>query len=152
MWKTREIVCETCTMNTHFKCSDNHESKKNHQMQNSFEWICRNPECKPNHQNAQENDLAPSPNRYSIPNKKALSKGSKDLQMKRKTRKGKEDTTVLDDINTKERKSIAKKKGPTNKATFENPLCRQRLSLCGGATGNKRQRKSSDIFKVSLDK
>lgn len=82
--KETAVNCETCNGWSHLQCTEstNHISKISTQ---SFDWICPNVYCKPNHQTATETILTPTPNRYQILTQKV--KEPKKIQTKRPAKK-----------------------------------------------------------------
>lgn len=61
------MKCETCSTWCHIVCSQNTNSRNPNEIANkSFEWICPNNQCKPNHQVTRNQQDQISPNRYSL--------------------------------------------------------------------------------------
>ena len=59
------VVCETCHQSYHLQSTTGNNLRKMTETQ-SFEWICPNPSCKPNHSPMKPPDSNTAPNRYSI--------------------------------------------------------------------------------------
>ena len=61
------MKCETCSRWYHIVCSQNTNSRNPNKVANkSFEWICPNEQCKPNHQLTKNQQDQISPNRYRL--------------------------------------------------------------------------------------
>lgn len=59
------LKCETCSKWCHITCSGN----QNRNLHNSYEWICSNPTCSPNHIEGMSHEVQHqlvSPNRYNL--------------------------------------------------------------------------------------
>ena len=80
------LVCETCNMSIHLRCSENLQCNENQNFKNSFEWICQNPLCKPNHQEGYNTQQTPTPNRYRILESKKVKKKKKYSKERRKSK------------------------------------------------------------------
>lgn len=63
--KETAVNCETCNGWSHLLCTESTKQVAKISSQ-SFDWICPNPNCKPNHQTASETNFLPTPNRYQI--------------------------------------------------------------------------------------
>lgn len=59
------VTCETCNQWCHLECTFGKENM-NHISEKSFQWICANKTCKPNHHTGEEINQHLSPNRYSM--------------------------------------------------------------------------------------
>ena len=73
------MKCETCSTWCHIVCSQNKNRNNPNEIANtSFEWICPNNQCKPNHQITKNQQDQFSPNRFSPPSQEdTLTQGSK---------------------------------------------------------------------------
>ena len=80
------LVCETCNMSIHLRCSENLQCNENQNFKNSFEWICQNPLCKPNHQEGYSTQQTYTPNRYRILESKKVKKKKKYSKERRKSK------------------------------------------------------------------
>ena len=61
------MKCENCSTWCHIVCSENTNSRNPNEIANkSFEWICPNNQCKPNHQVTKNQQDQISPNRYHL--------------------------------------------------------------------------------------
>lgn len=80
------VKCETCSLWCHIVCSQDTNRKNPNEVANkSFEWICPNDQCKPNHQVTQNQQDQISPNRYRLLSKKE-SQGAKPPKQPRKNK------------------------------------------------------------------
>lgn len=64
--RTTMLQCETCRKSTHLQCMEKSKIDSSQLLSSSFEWICLNQKCKPNHHNGQITEKSFSPNRYSV--------------------------------------------------------------------------------------
>ena len=65
--KEEALKCDTCRKWCHYNCAGNQNTREHN---SSFEWICQNPYCSPNHEEhsnhgAEQTKLV-SPNRYTL--------------------------------------------------------------------------------------
>ena len=59
------VTCETCNGWSHLQCTPN-KKNVNHLLKRSFDWICPNPTCRPNHHTGNDTELQETANRYNI--------------------------------------------------------------------------------------
>ena len=60
--KMQSVICSTCKGWCHLNCSSPMEAIT---LKQSFEWLCPNPTCAPNHYAADEDQILPVTNRFS---------------------------------------------------------------------------------------
>ena len=63
--KKNSVTCETCRQWTHLQCTST-TGDLTHFLEKSFQWICPNPTCKPNHHSGEEINPHLSSNSYSM--------------------------------------------------------------------------------------
>lgn len=84
--KHNTVTCETCKQWCHLQCTSRTEDLT-FILENSFQWICPNNACTPNHHSGKETKQHLSPNSYSIlqDEKEAIQEPRKSNTKKRKT-------------------------------------------------------------------
>lgn len=141
------IVCETCGYWSHMQCTVENLNKSSNLSPNgkSFQWICSNVHCKPNHHPGKESKTEYPPNRYSllqnytqeklfkaiskIPNKKV-----KACRGKAQGNKNKKCTT--NDVNSHWK--------VLTKITSEDYIGRERCKACHSTVGSNHRSISCD--------
>ena len=143
------VTCDTCTGNCHLNCND--ESKAKSIREGSFEWLCPNPTCKPNHHHGarqtieQKSDT--TKNKYYVLVQESTKKITKEdiLQMKQKlNRKNKsfsknnkkyKTKTRLNDIHLSELTQISP----------EDYIGKDKCKICNKSIGKAERAISCDI-------
>ena len=89
------LICETCRNSYHLKCITNlSDQRDTNLLEQSFDWICPNLECLPNHHQRDNPEVHSSTNRYNILDK-AVSDASQEVKHRKKVQKHKKTTVKM---------------------------------------------------------
>ena len=97
--KMQSVVCSTCKGWCHLNCSATMEAIT---LKQSFEWLCPNPTCAPNHYAADEDQILPVTNRFSTLKRcknNQVNHISKNKVKERKANSAKKQKSVTTEVN-----------------------------------------------------